>query len=110
MYTTFTAKKEVMRDYYPPGVIKAGHVDGPECPCNPFESMSNLHKIIDNDKDKNVIGVIIQVVITHRPIPEKEIITPIVRMPVFCDDKLSPGARDTVSGLKNRRRLSRIRE
>lgn len=110
MLTKFTATKKSVRDYFPPGIMRCGHVDGADCPCNPFESeLNTTWDILHIGQEKHRVGIRIEVVITHREIIQAAIITPIVRMPVYEDDKLAPGQVDTVAGFLRNHRSGKAR-
>lgn len=94
MGTTFKASKKVLRDYYPPGVSKYGHIPGIDCDCNPYEA--ELETTWQRNDKNERIGCIIEVTVNHRQFVDNwESHAPVVPLH-FADDKLPPGTRDLV--------------
>ena len=86
-----------MRDYYPLGVSPEGHISGLDCPCQPYEA--ECETVWRKNRDEERIGMIVKVVVRHRPLvpPRRKVGN--VRW-ADLGDGLPPGARDLVTTMQ----------
>ena len=91
----FSAMKEVLRDYWPDGVERRGHVPGMDCPCEPYEA--ECETCWRRNRREERVGVVIRVVITHRQIAPPPMRVSNVRLPDFAGEGLPAGSPDLVT-------------
>lgn len=95
---TFWAKKKVLRDFFPLGVARTGHIMGMSCPCEPYEAY--VHSEWTKAENGDRIGVVLSVTINHKQIiPVAQYVENI--QDYDGSDKLPVGIRDAVGQMAN---------